>query len=420
MKYKRYDLGGYQVYTIATDKFKNCYMEINFRQDVKNVSLAKRRLLGKMLAESSLKYPSKREVNIALEELYNLEFSSGVGRIGHNHLTSFSFDFLHPKYVKEKDYLDHVLDFAFDTLLKPNIKNGSFDEVTLQVVKEKSHVSLDAYKERPLSFARIDSLAKLYKGEIPSKRAMGTHEEIDEVTAKDLSEEYKKLFAETYTEILVIGNLDMDLLVEKIKNRFTKEAVMISNIPYMYLPKIAPFKQEIVKSTYNQTQYLVYYQFNNLTKFEKECVVPLFSIMLGNANMTDKLTRYLRIENSLCYYCGFYVNTSDGYGMFYVGLNKENIVKAREMIQKAMQEMIQKDIEEDYFEIQKEKYLADLKIREDGMYSLGDNYYLHETFGFSSFQELREEIPKVTLEDIQNLGKKMQYTYEYILEEREA
>ena len=79
-----------------------------------------------------------------------------------------------------------------------------------------------------------------------------------------------------------------------------------------------------------------------------------------------------------------------------------------------------KDIEEDYFEIQKEKYLADLKIREDGMYSLGDNYYLHETFGFSSFQELREEIPKVTLEDIQNLGKKMQYTYEYILEEREA
>ena len=72
-----------------------------------------------------------------------------------------------------------------------------------------------------------------------------------------------------------------------------------------------------------------------------------------------------------------------------------------------------------YFEQQKEKYLADLKIREDDIYNLIDTYYSHEIMKNASLDELKEEIPKVTLNDIQALAKKMELAYIYILEEGE-
>ena len=169
----------------------------------------------------------------------------------------------------------------------------------------------------------------------------------------------------------------------------------------------------------NQTQLLIYYDLRNLTFFEKEYVLPIFSRIFGSANMTDKLTTYLRIQNSLCYYCGFYTNKSDNYGMVYVGLKKDQIKKAKEMIFKAMKEMSEKQIDETYFGQQKEKYLADLKIREDDIYNLIDTYYSHEIMKNASLDELKEEIPKVTLNDIQALAKKMELAYIYILEEGE-
>ena len=64
MKYQKYDMEIYQIYTVKTDKFKNAYIEVNFREDITHVSLAKRFFLTKILQYSTLKYPTKREMTI--------------------------------------------------------------------------------------------------------------------------------------------------------------------------------------------------------------------------------------------------------------------------------------------------------------------------------------------------------------------
>ena len=81
--------------------------------------------------------------------------------------------------------------------------------------------------------------------------------------------------------------------------------------------------------------------------------------------------------------------------------------------------MVKKEIDEKYFEKQKEKYLADLNLREDDMYGLIDMYYFHETLGLAMNEDYLENIPKVTLQDIQKFAKKFELTYRYILEERD-
>ena len=90
------------------------------------------------------------------------------------------------------------------------------------------------------------------------------------------------------------------------------------------------------------------------------------------------------------------------------------------MIVKAMKEMMKGEIDKEYFEQQKEKFLADLKIREDDIYGLIDTYYFHEVFGKALHAEYYDKIPTVSIQDLQNFAKKLELTYCYILEEGEA
>ena len=68
MNYKTYDYDGYQIYTIQTDKFKNCYIEVNFREDARIVNATKRNALVNLLTYTSNSYPTKREMRIKSEE----------------------------------------------------------------------------------------------------------------------------------------------------------------------------------------------------------------------------------------------------------------------------------------------------------------------------------------------------------------
>ena len=117
MNYKTYKYDTYNIYTIQTDKFKNCYLEINFRDDIRLVNACQRNFLNSVMLYNSLKYPTKRDMVIASEELYNIGFSGGTSRCGYNIITTFTLDMLDPKFITEKDYLEKSLSFFFDMIM---------------------------------------------------------------------------------------------------------------------------------------------------------------------------------------------------------------------------------------------------------------------------------------------------------------
>ena len=69
MNYKTYNFNSYQIYTLETKKFKNCYIEVNFRGNAKDTNLAQRIFLGNYMYYLTRKYPSRRQMRIQTEEL---------------------------------------------------------------------------------------------------------------------------------------------------------------------------------------------------------------------------------------------------------------------------------------------------------------------------------------------------------------
>lgn len=417
MKYKKYDYDGYKIFTIQTDKFKNCYLEVDFREDARCVDFTKRSLLSNLLGFTSLDYPTKREMRIAQEELYNVSFGGGCSRAGYNFFTDFSIDFLNPKYVLEENYLEDVIAFLFRILKRPNKGDGSWDERSFEIIKEREMAALEQYKERPLNYAMVESKSRIFSESISSKRIKGTTKELEIVTKEDMVLEYEKMFQDSHCDILIIGDLDMDFVVQLIKKYFHKASIVMEDIPFVVSQEKVKLRKDVEDSTYQQTQLLVYYQFDALTDFEFNFVVPLFTMILGSAGMTDKLTKYLREENSLCYYCGCGFSAWDSYSFIYTGLKKENIELALKYIHIAMDEMKNGDISLEYLEKQKEKFLSDLSLREDNMYGLIDNYYFHEIANRPLYEDYKKEIQNVSIKDLQQFARKMYEVYEYVLEE---
>lgn len=420
MNYKKINLEGYQIYAIQTDKFKTCYMEVKFRDDVRRVDMTKRNFLLHLLAYTSKSYPTKREMKIAAEELYNIDFGAHTSRAGYNLYTNFSIDFLDPKYVTEESYLEDIIKFLFDIIQNPNEKNKVFDERSFEIVKENVLAGMDKYKEKPLTFAFTDSKQKVFQGSITGKRLVGTKEEIVSITKENIMEEYDKMMRDAHCEILIIGDINLEKMIELIKKYFYRPSIVEEEIPFTIENERKKYQEFEVKSLYAQTQLLVYYDLKNVTLKESQFVVPIFQSILSSAGMMDKLTKYLRVEHSLCYYCGSSFSSSDNYCVIYTGLNYKNVSDALKYIRASMKEMEEGDFEEEFLEMQKEKILSDLALREDNMVGLIDNYYFHEVNGRAMYREFKEEIPKITKEDLKVLAGKMKERCCYVLKEGSA
>ena len=130
MKYKKYDMGAYNLHVISTDKFKSVGVKINFKKIVEKKDMTYRNLLCKILFESTKNYPTRRDIALACEDLYNIGCGMRNTLSGRYIVSSFSGNLLNEKYT-ETGYLEKTLSFFMEILFNPDIINNSFKEAGL-------------------------------------------------------------------------------------------------------------------------------------------------------------------------------------------------------------------------------------------------------------------------------------------------
>ena len=64
MEYKNYNFHAFNLYTVKTDRFKNCHLEIVFRNKAKKEEIMFRKFLIELLTFNTKKYNSQKELKI--------------------------------------------------------------------------------------------------------------------------------------------------------------------------------------------------------------------------------------------------------------------------------------------------------------------------------------------------------------------
>lgn len=418
MLYKKYEFPSYNIYTVKCDKFKSCHMEIIYRDKANKDDLLERSMISDILSASSKKYPKNKDVVIKKEDLYRTKFYGVTTRVGNTAATNFVLNFINPAYALEKDFLEEVLKFPFEMLSNPNAENEEFDNRIFTIIKNEYIDSIKGIKENPNKLAVREALYAMDPTSPTSYGLLNSEDHLNDLTSSMLYKSYKKMLKSSLCDIFIIGNLDMDKVVKIIEKNFKNRAIKTYNVDLYVENKTRKKSLETSKkSDFVQSNLLMLYNINDLTKRERDLVFPIFNHIFGNGSLNCKLTKYLREENSLCYGVSSMYMKYDKLLMVKSSLAKDNINLAKELVKKALKEMQSGKFTDDNIEDAKTSIIFGTNVALDNPVSIIDNYVFNVYDNILLLEDRKKEIKTVTKEEIITLANKIKINTTFVLEE---
>lgn len=416
MVYKEYKNDAYNLYTVKTNKFKTCELEIVFKSKITKEEITIKNFLIDCLSYTSKKYIKRKNIVEKLEDLYDAYLSVTNTRSGQLELTNFTLEFLDPQYC-EKNYLKEIIDFLMEIIFNPNVIDNEFDATTFKIVRESNLAKINSNKDNAKRYALKRAVAEADGNSVASFYMVGYKEQLDKITPEKLYQYYLKFINETECDIYVIGNLDMEkinlLIDEKFRNMVIKDKISFEaiNLKERKWPK-----KVVEKGNYNQASLVMVCNLKNLTFREKTYVMNVYNYIMGDGSLTNKLADNLREKNSLCYSTHSLYQKYDNAVLLYAGIEPKDYKFAVSLMKKVFREMQKGDFTLEEVETAKLNLINNLKLSLDNNLSILGNYLYHNIAKTPLIEEYLENMATVTKEEVVALANKIKINTIYMLE----
>ncbi len=416
MEYKLYHRDTYDVHTIKTDKFRSCRMEVIFRHEFKKEDVAIDNVLTDFLTLTSKIYPKRKDLVLKLEDLYGAFFYSSRERIGEMISNHFMIEFLNPEFCDAKNYLEEVIKLPLEMLLNPNFSNAEADSETLKVTKNQLIAEVKSELEDASYYSSREAMKKTFPHNPSALAKIEDISEISLINGSDVYNYYQKFINESLCDIYVMGNLEMDEVVNIIDKNITLDTIKSDNLNYFVTTKpktkITNFSEN---GNFLQTRLVVVGSIYPTISNDMLYAYQVFLTILGGLGLSSKLQLYLREKNSLCYGVSLRSNRCDGVFNIYAGIEEKNIRKAINLIKKALKEMQEGVFTEEEITNAKNMIIAGSKMNEDSEERIITSYYLHDILGTDLVFEREKKIRKVTKEEIVRVSNLFKIASCYVL-----
>lgn len=415
MRYKKYDLNNYSLYTIYTDRFKTINFRVNIRVKYEKECDKYFPMLWRMLTRTSSKYNSLKEINRACAGVYDPYFSVRSIESGGEIVFSLSGSFINEKYTEvgmNEENIKFLLPFLFD----PKIVDGGFDPEIFELEKEKLINRYKAIKDYPRDY--VGAMIEYYM----NSRGFQEYsldeiiEETKKLTAKGLYDFYLKVMNEGTLDIFVCGNIDFDEMKDIFSNNISFKSKRKEKICHIinqenYNKKV---KKYVDDSNNVQSNLAIGCKILDMTDFERDYVLIVYSWILGGG-MNSLLHQTVREKNSLCYYIYTVKDKLRGILKIFSGIDYKNFDKVLELIKKEMENISNGDFSDELLKNVKKIYLSSLKSIEDYPDDLIGNFISEIYLNDDDLSFRREKIEKVTKKDLMELSKKIHLDTVYLL-----
>ena len=414
MDYIDYDMNGFDLHVIKTDRFKTISYNINIRFDDEKDTERYMGLLSRLLIQTSKKYDSLRDINVACASIYDPSYNIRVLSSGSKDILTLTASFANEKYT-EAGMNEANFKFLTSFIFEPKIIDNGFDREVFEIQKEKLLEYYRTMKDRPQDYAggRLSEEMKCKKYDVMSLDDL--IKSIESLTAKDLYSFYRKIMDEGKLDIFVCGDVEpleiRDIFSKLIKFKGTKEKLehLVKQTSYNKKERI------IIEPSNNvQSNLAIGCKLMDLTDFERNYVFVLYSWILGGG-MNSLLTQTVREKNSLCYYIYAVRQNLFEIMKIYAGINGSDFDKTYSLVKEEMNNMEKGNFSLELFEGVKEIYYNSLIKIEDSQSEIVGNY-TSELFTHNDKIDVRKkQMEKVTKEDVMNLAKKVHIDTVYLL-----
>ena len=186
---------------MPTKKYKTIRVFIRFTSQLAAETAAKRTLLTSLLETTSLRYPTQTAFSTQLAELYGASFGMNVNKKGDLHA--------------DEELFTQAVSFLKEVLFFPNIVQDEFESKNFTIEKSNLIAYMRSIAEDKQAFASL-SLQELFFSKSDNQKfpSFGRPEDLEDVTAKELTETYSSMIKEDAVDIFVIGDVEEDQVIE--------------------------------------------------------------------------------------------------------------------------------------------------------------------------------------------------------------
>ena len=385
---------------IKTNKFKSIGGRLFFKSPMTKEKMTTNMLLRDIMIDNCKMYNTNEKLNLNCLENYDATYSSSLEVNGNYIINSFNFSSIDEKYVGEGLH-DKVVDTFCEIVFNPNIENNEFDKDTFNLCYKKLKESIYREKENINDYC----FKKLYEL-MGSDKPYSFKPEIEilkKQTPKSMYEKYNELINESEISLYLIGDFDYEFIANKITkniktNKKYEEDIYVEN---EYKSKLLEKEEKIDTSS---SVLAVGYKCKDLTKYEKEYVMPIYSNILGGGS-SSRCFNEIREKNSLAYYC--YTTYRKLHGLFciYAGIKKENKDLTKNLMLKLQSSM--NKISDNEIQLAKKDIISYLSRIHDSYVNALDYEYYKDLSDGDSIDIKKENFSKVTIKDVENLHNKI-------------
>lgn len=418
MNYEHIDMGSYNLHIIKTKRFKTITIEIDFYRELTSEDITKRNLLKAVLLSSNKNFKTERDLIKETENLYDLKLISSNTRIGNYTSLAFKIRFLNERYT-EKDMNEYSIDFLFDVLFNPNIKDNKFDEEIVRKCKNKLAKNIKSLSDNKLKYT-LFKLLETTKDKPYSHNSYGSLEELEKITSEELYKYYKTLLTDDYIDIFIVGDVNTKKIKDIFREKFKattfkkrKDNIIVSELkPRQRIKKITE------QTPANQSQLTLLCSVNKLTEYERKYVLLVYNELLGGSS-NSILFDTVREQNSYAYYINSNHKPYDNILIIYSGIERGNSEQVLKLIRKTLTNITKGKFEEANLENAKETIVSSIKASKDSPAGIINTYFAKTLVNADEFDKRIENINNITKEDIINLSKKVSVHTMYLLEGEE-
>ncbi len=415
LKYKKFDEGNYNLYTLVTDRFKTIDLRINIRIQNERDNDKYIPMLWRMLVSTSSKYDSLKEINEAAVDIYDPYYGIRFIGSGKQDVLSLSATFVSEKYT-EKGMNEKNIKFLADFIFNPKIINDGFDEEMFEIKKEKLIDYYLSTKDYPREYAESRFREEMTFFDYKEHSLDEIIELTRSLTSKELYDFYKKVINEGKLDIFISGNID-PLEIKKICERNITFLGNYHEDPEHVFNQKSYNKKPIIvieNSSNVQSNLIIGCKTINMTDYERKYVSLLYSWILGGG-MNSLLNQTVREKNSLCYY--IYTNRNNLLGIFkiYAGIDGKDFDKVYDLIEEEINNMKKGNFSDDLLESVKNTYYNSLISIEDHQDDIINSFISEIYTGADDVETRRKMMGKVTKEDIMEFAKKIHIDTVFLL-----
>lgn len=392
-----------RVYKINNDKFKSIYISYNFTMEVKENSVfSNNAVLGALMAKSSRKYQTQKEIEKYLNSLYGANYDVNVEKYGDLYNLEFRIEYINKKFLPgNEDLLENILNFLKEMIYNP----ADWTDENIKREKEFILERINERKDEKLKYGVQRAEELLCKDEPFGVFLYGDQDNVQNVDKDVLKNAYSELLKSCVT-VIISGNLEGYDNIEETFNEVFKNIEFSSKevTDLIYNTKReSDNKTEEVKEYQDTTQSVL-----SLGLRIKDCTIDdfyalnLYNAILGTTP-SSKLFQNVREKESLAYTVRSRYYRFKDIIVIFAGINKENYQKAVDVIKEQIEAIKTGEISKEEFESAKDSLMADLLEWKDSKIAMAKMKFAN-IIAFKdadiTVEDMRERMSKVTLEDI--------------------